>query len=259
MLRSLFYKNRFRIFNIAVLVFLLTPFVISCSQQKDKQTDSSTEEAGTFTIKYDVLGEPGGKLVVYSQDEGKCIMEASEKQKIISVMEDGDFYVIAVDTTTNKGTKMLNPIYKSLVESVGAKTPREFNMAIFEKMGGKVSGEKTIAGNTCEIWDLPDGMQKTCMTKDGLILETESNIDGVKQGRIATEVIRGSTEGVDACSPGDAEIEFVDVGQFFHQEEGDAQILDLEGDQSSETPEQNKTEATAEPEQGTGAPEQGVE
>jgi hypothetical protein len=259
MLRSLFHKNRVRIFNIAVLVFLLTPFAISCSQQKDKQADISTEEAGKFTIKYDLLGEPGGKLVVYSQDEGGCIMEVGEKQTIISVMEDGEFYVIAVDTTTNKGTKMLNPIYKSLIESVGAKTPQEFNMAIFEKMGGKVSGEKTIAGSTCEIWDLPDGMQKTCMTKDGLLLETESNIEGIKRGRIATEIIRGSTEGVDACSPGDAEIEFVDVGQFFHQEEGDAQILDPGGNESSETPGQNKTEATAGPEQGTGEPEQGKE
>jgi hypothetical protein len=38
------------------------------------------------------------------------------------------------------------------------------------------------------------------MTKDAIILETESNIGVIKKGKIAAEVIRGSTEGVYVCS-----------------------------------------------------------
>ena len=52
-------------------------------------------------------------------------------------------------------------------------------------MGGKITGEKTIAGNKCDVWELQDGAQKTCMTKDAILLETESNIGGIKKGKFA--------------------------------------------------------------------------
>lgn len=61
-------------------------------------------------------------------------------------------------------------------------------------------------------------LQKTCITEDGIILESESTISGVERGEIATEVIRGSAEGFDACDTGDTEIEFVDIGLMLQQQ-----------------------------------------
>jgi len=224
----------FRIFNLALLVLLIIPFVISCSKDKDTPSEPLSDEAENFTVKYDLVGDPGGKLVVYSQDLGKCIMEVRNDRKTMSVVEDEEYYVISIDTTTNKGTKMLNPIYKSMVESLGAKTPKEFSLAVFEQMGGKITGEKTIAGNKCDVWELQEGVQKTCMTKDGIILETESNIGGIKKGKIATEVIRGSTEGVDVCSTGDAEIEVVDISQMLQQQGVDSPKFELKPKETTE-------------------------
>jgi hypothetical protein len=82
-------------------------------------------------------GAREGQRLVYSQDWGKCIMEITGSQKIIALMEDGQQYVISIDLDSNTGTKMLNPIYQSLLESLNAKTPKEFNFAILEQMGGE--------------------------------------------------------------------------------------------------------------------------
>jgi len=224
----------FRIFNLALLVLLVLPFVISCSKDKDTPLEPTSDEAENFTVKYDLVGGPGGKLAVYSQDLGKCIMEVRNDRITMSVIEDEEYYVISIDTTTNKGTKMLNPIYKSMVESLGAKTPKEFSLAVFEQMGGKITGEKTIAGNKCDVWELQEGAQKTCITQDGIILETESNVGGIKKGKIATEVIRGSTEGVDVCSTGDAEIEQVDISQMIQQQGVDAPKFELKPEETTE-------------------------
>lgn len=237
----------FRIFNLALLVLLIGTFVISCSKDKDTPSEPLSDEAESFTVKYDLVGDPGGTLVVYSQDLGKCILEVRNDRKTMSVIEDDEYYVISIDTTTNKGTKMLNPIYKSMVESLGSKTPKEFTLAVFEQMGGKITGEKTIAGNKCDVWELQEGAQKTCMTKDGIILETESNIGEIKKGKIATEVIRGSTEGVDVCSTGDAEIEEVDISQMLQQQGVEAPKFELKTEEATEEDSAEEKRADKEP------------
>ncbi len=228
---------------------ILIPFVISCSQQKDAEPEEKFHEVKDYSIKYDLRGAQQGQKVVYSQDWGKCVMQIIDDQKTISLMEDGEQYVISVDTTKNTGTKMLNPIYKSLLESLNAKTPKEFNLALLEQMGGKVVGEKKIAENSCEVWELMEGLQKTCITEDGIILESESTISSVERGEIATEVIRGSAEGFDACDTGDAKIEFVDIGQILQQQGVEAPKLEFEPKESTKEDsiqQENSTEETKE-------------
>jgi hypothetical protein len=158
-----------------------------------------------------------------------------DNQKIIASMENGQQFVTSIDMESNTGTKMANPIYQSIQESLNAKTPKEFNFAILERMGGKVIGEKTILGNKCEVWEMGEGAQTTCLTEDGIILESESNVSGTERRQIATEVIRGSTEGVDACSPGDAKIETKNMNQM--QKE-----LTIEAPQTNEEEIESKTE-----------------
>lgn len=215
MLKNIIGTKSFKIFNLTILALVFVPFVISCSQdKKDAEPDQVFHEVEDYTIKYKLEGASDAERLVYSQDWGKCVMEITGNQKIIASMENGQQYVTSINIDTNTGTKMANPIYQSLLESLNAKTPKEFNFAILEKMGGKVVGEKTILGNKCQVWEMAEGAQKTCLTEDGIILETESSVSGTDRRQIATEVIRGSTEGVDACSPGDAKIEVKNMNQL---------------------------------------------
>jgi len=202
--------------TLTISALFLLVFVISCSQ--DKEPDQKHHEVKNFTVKYDLTGAKKGQMTIYSQDWGRCVAQVTENNKIISLMEDGEQYVVSTDLTKNTGTKMKNPIYKQLLESMEAKTPKEFNMAILEKMGGKVVGEKKIAGNDCKEWDIMNGAQKTCITDDGIILETVSNISGTESGKIATELNRNSTGGIDACDPGEAVIEEIDLSQMMQQQ-----------------------------------------
>lgn len=241
MLKQFICTKGFKILNLTILALVLIPFVISCSQEKkEEESDQKFHEVKDYTIKYKLEGAREGQRLVYSQDWGKCVMEITGNQKIIASMEDGQQFVTSINIDSNTGTKMANPIYQSLLESLNAKTPKEFNFAILEKMGGKVVGEKTILGNKCEVWEMGEGVQKTCLTEDGIILESESSVSGAERRQVATEVIRGSTEGVDACDPGDAKIDVKEMNQLLQE-----QPLDLSGDKEDakeSNPEEIKTE-----------------
>lgn len=234
MLNQFVYTRGFKILNLTILAMVLVTFVISCSQEKKEEEPGQVfDEAKDYTIKYKLEGANEEERLVYSQDWGKCVMEIVGNQKIIASMENGQQFVTSIDMDSNTGTKMANPIYQSLLESLNAKTPKEFNYAILEKMGGKVVGEKTILGNKCEVWEMGEGVQTTCLTQDGIILESESSVSGTERRQIATEVIRGSTEGVDACSPGDAKIEVKNMNQLLQQQESDTPILELESEENN--------------------------
>jgi len=238
MLKQFICTKGFRIFNLTILALVLITFVISCSQDKKESEVEQGEvfhEVKDYTIKYKLEGAKEGERLVYSQDWGKCVMEITGNQKIIASMEDGQQFVTSINLDSNTGTKMANPIYQSLQESLNAKTPKEFNFAILEKMGGKVVGEKTILGNKCEVWEMGEGVQTTCLTEDGIILESESSVSGTDRRQVATEVIRGSTEGVDACDPGDAKIERKNMNQI-------QQELKIETPKTQEEIKENKTE-----------------
>ncbi len=246
MLKEFALSKGFKTLNLTILALVLIPFVISCSQEnKEEKPGEVFHEVKDYTIKYKLEGATEGQRLVYSQDWGKCVMEITGNQKIIASMEDGQQFVTSINMDSNTGTKMANPIYQSLLESLNAKTPKEFNFAILEKMGGKVVGEKTILGNNCDVWEMGEGTQSTCLTEDGIILESESNISGTERRQIATEVIRGSTEGVDACDPGDAEIEVKSMGQLQQELTIEAPKTEEKGTESKAEevkPEETKTE-----------------
>lgn len=236
MLKQFIFTRGFKILNLTILALVLVPFVLSCSQDnKEEEPGQVFHEVKDYTIKYKLEGAKEEERLVYSQDWGKCVMEIVGNQKIIASMENGQQFVTSIDMDSNTGTKMANPIYQSIQESLNAKTPKEFNFAILEKMGGKVVGEKTILGNKCEVWEMGEGVQTTCLTEDGIILESESTVSGTERRQIATEVIRGSTEGVDACSPGNAKIEAKNMNQI--QKE-----LTIEAPQTKEDATESKTE-----------------
>ncbi len=247
MLKHFLCTKGLKILNLTIAALILIPFAISCSQQKEEEPGQKLHEVKDYTIKYEMEGAREGQRLVYSQDWGKCIMEITGSQKIIALMEDGQQYVISIDLDSNTGTKMLNPIYQSLLESLNAKTPKEFNFAILEQMGGKVVGEKNIIGNNCEVWEMMEGVQSSCITEDGIILESESTASGVERRQVATQVIRGSTEGVDACDPGDAKIEIVNISQMLQQQEIDKPKFELESEENNQESSNQEENSTPEP------------
>ena len=150
MLKHFLCTKGLKILNLTIAALILIPFAISCSQQKEEEPGQKLHEVKDYTIKYEMEGAREGQRLVYSQDWGKCIMEITGSQKIIALMEDGQQYVISIDLDSNTGTKMLNPIYQSLLESLNAKTPKEFNFAILEQMGGKLLERKTLSEITAK-------------------------------------------------------------------------------------------------------------
>ncbi len=90
-----------------------------------------------------------------------------------------------------------------------------------------------------------EGVQSSCITEDGIILESESTASGVERRQVATEVIRGSTEGVDACDPGDAKIEIVDISQMLQQRENDK--FELESEENNQESSNQEESSTPEP------------
>ena len=50
----------FRMFNLAMLVLMIMPFVISFSKNKDTHLETTSDESENFTVKYDLVGDPGG-------------------------------------------------------------------------------------------------------------------------------------------------------------------------------------------------------
>jgi hypothetical protein len=92
-----------------------------------------------------------------------------------------------------------------------------------------------------------EGVQSSCITEDGIILESESTASGVERRQVATQVIRGSTEGVDACDPGDAKIEIVNINQMLQQQEIDKPKFELESEENNQESSNQEENSTPEP------------
>ena len=228
--------------RIAVLsVLILVGFVTACSKDEE-ETGQKFHEVKEYVITYKM---PEGEKTIYSQNWGRCVAQVTENRKTISLMEGEDQYVVTIDLENKTGTKMQNPIYKSLIEQIGAKDPKEFNMAILEKMGGKIVGEKEILGNKCDEWELMNGAQKSCITEDGIILEIGSNMGGTQRVEVATKLQRDTKGGLDACDTSGIELEEVDIQEMFQRQQPAPQPET--GDKAEAAPEQ-KSPADQKPE-----------
>ena len=96
--------------------------------------------------------------------------------------------IYMINLTDNSATKMLNPMYESVVKSVTEGGSENAGQAFLTAMGfAPTSESKTIAGEKCDVYDSSMAGQ-ACFTSDYLMLEM--TIMGM--GQIATEIDRSS-------------------------------------------------------------------
>jgi len=139
-----------------------------------------------------------------------------KNEKVITVVEDGDQWIITVDLNNNTGTKMKNPMYRGIAGSMKGKDPKEYSEAIMKQMGGQVKGEKTIIGEKCTEWTLMGGAT-TCVTEDLITVESAANMAGISISEVATEIKRNDPGPKGICELGDAKIEEIDLSKMMGQ------------------------------------------
>jgi len=181
-----------------------------------------------YSVTYELSGNTTGTKQHASQDYGRkqCWIEKSEmnimgnsvkkNEKVITLIEDGDQWIITVDLNNNTGTKMKNPMYRGIAGSMKGKDPKEYSEAIMKQMGGQVIGEKTIIGEKCTEWTLMGGAT-TCVTEDLIAVESAANMAGISISEVATEVKRNDPGPKGICDIGNAKIKELDMGQMMGQ------------------------------------------
>ncbi|MDA2920107.1 hypothetical protein MYX76_11555 [Desulfobacterota bacterium AH_259_B03_O07] len=176
----------------------------------------------SYCVTYKLEGMMKGIKTVYSKNWGKNRVEITKaelkvpgvdmvqkenKKVIIKVTDDGQS-IISINLEDNTGTTMKNPMFEMVMQGMKGKDPKKFGEEIMKKMGAKVVGEKVVAGEKCKIWELP-GLAKTCITDDGITLESISEAVGMSE--VATEIKRNDPGPNSAYEIGDAKIEEIDM------------------------------------------------
>jgi len=131
-----------------------------------------------------------------------------ENKKIITKVTDDGQSIISINLEDNTGTMMKNPMFEMVMQGMKGKDPKKFGEEMMKKIGAKVVGEKVVAGEKCKIWELP-GLAKTCVTDDGITLESVSEVVGMSE--VVTEIKRNDPGPNSAYEIGDAKIEELDV------------------------------------------------
>jgi len=212
-------------------LYLETFIIFSCMAFCFATTGNAEQKFHTlknYSVTYELSGNTTGTKQHASQDYGRkqCWIEKSEinimgnsvkkNEKVITMVEDGDQWIITVDLNNNTGTKMKNPMYRGIAGSMKGKDPKEYSEAIMKQMGGQVIGEKTIIGEKCTEWTLMGGAT-TCITEDLIAVESAANMAGISISEVATEVKRNNPGPKGICDIGNAKIKELDMSQMMGQ------------------------------------------
>jgi len=194
----------------------------------DSQADQKLHPLENYSVTYELRGNSSGTKILASRDYGRkqCSIEKSEMEvmgnktkkndKIIIMAEDGEQWIITINLNENTGTKMKNPMFKTLADSMKEKSPKEFSESVMKQMGGEKKGQKTVNGETCTEWTMMAGAY-ACVTDDQILLESGANIANISLSEVATDVKRNDPGPKGICDIGSAKIETIDLGQMMGQ------------------------------------------
>ncbi|MGB2692604.1 MAG: hypothetical protein WBC96_08925 [Thermodesulfobacteriota bacterium] len=212
-------------------LFLGTFMIFSCTLllfTTSGNAEQKMHELENYYVVYDISGNTTGTKKHASQDYGRkqCWIEVSDmnimgnsvkkNEKVITMIEGGDQWIITINLDDNTGTKMKNPMYKGLTAGMEGKSPKEFSEQFMKQMGGQQKGQKTVNGEKCTEWTLMGGA-KTCVTEDLIALESGADMAGINILEVATEVKRNDPGPKGICDIGDAKIKEIDLGQMMGQ------------------------------------------
>jgi hypothetical protein len=208
--------------------FFIFSLIVASFATNSSAADQKMHPLKNYFVNYELSGNTIGSKQQYSQNYGRtiCWVEKSEtnimgnsqkkNEKVISKIEDGDQWIITIDLVKNTGTKMKNPMYAVFAAGMKGKDPKEFSEELMKQMGGKVVGEKTVNSEKCIEWTLMGGAT-TCVTEDLITVESTANMAGISISEVATEVKRNDSGPQGICSPGDASVKEMDLGQIMGQ------------------------------------------
>jgi len=187
------------------------------------QAQPKMHELENYYVTYEFSGNSTGSKQHASRDFGRkqCWIEKSEmkvegnsikkNEKVITMLQGGDQWLITIDLDNNTGTRMKNPMYGELAASMEGKNPKEFSEQLMRQMGGKIVGEKTVNGEKCTEWTLMSGA-RTCVTKDLIAVESGADMAGISITETAAEVKRNDPGPEGICDIGDTKIQEVELG-----------------------------------------------
>ncbi len=136
---------------------------------------------GTETITFDRYGLREAKLTKTTMSAGTITVTTNT----LTIM-DGEF-TYAIDLDKKTGTKTTNTMTSSLAQQYGEKNMEAIGDEMMKRMGGKKTGSETIAGKTCDRWDVAQ-LKSTSLVWKGIPLKTEVTLTGTKSGTTAVKV-----------------------------------------------------------------------
>jgi hypothetical protein len=178
----------------------------------DPKIQLTTVEKGTVIHKLSGLQE--GTVTEYWKDFGKSRVEITESRvKMLGVavathqksIIEGDL-VTTIDLDRHTLTRSHNPLYQAVVAKLDPKKGPPTGQDVYRSMGGHQTGETAkYAGETCHVWVIEEAGSRICVTDDGIVLMSETDLNGKPITRTAVEVHRGDPGPPEAYEVGVAE------------------------------------------------------
>jgi hypothetical protein len=178
----------------------------------DPKVQLTTVEKGTVIHKLSGLQE--GTVTEYWKDFGRDRVEITESRvKMLGVAVDthqksimeGDL-VTTIDLDRHTVTRSHNPLYQAVVTKLQTKNGAPSGQDLYRSMGGHETGETArYANETCHMWVIEEAGSRICVTDDGIVLMSETKLDGKPVTRTAVEVRRGDPGPPEAYEVGVAE------------------------------------------------------
>ena len=197
--------------NRSVTYFFLSLFVISlagagCKKpvENNNNQDSEPKEAKQLLEKkrYDVEsghvqyvfeGMKTGTEDLYFDDWGWKESAISKSKISIAPTEENTlrlldgFIQYSVDLNTNVATKIDNAILKQIAEKNTEDSLTGLGEKMLEQAGAVKKGTKIVAGQECDIWEVPNLGTTQCVYK-GVTLEINTNFAGINYVQRATSI-----------------------------------------------------------------------
>jgi len=168
-----------------LIIFFAISVLISAQDLKRYQFksgkvvyQSTGSMVGTETLFFDNYGMREAKYSKVVLD----IMGMKQEIDAKTIMEEK--WIYAIDNTSNKASKMENPLWEMIPNGTDIEKIGEEMMT---NLGGKKIGTEVLLGKTCDIWEVEQMMSKIWIWKS-IPLKSEVNAMGMTFAQIATSV-----------------------------------------------------------------------
>lgn len=223
--KSKYLTNHFRYIPCLMLLAaaVFAPQAASAQEQALHPLDS-------FTVKYKIEGNTVGERIQYSKDHGRmlCIKEESvvtmpdvgtvkKNEKLVTWIDGNDQWIVTANLDDKQGMKMKNPMFAQMYQQMKGKDPKDFNRQYMLDRGGRVTGEKTVNGEKCEVWEVSGSGATACVTEDFITLETSTKFQDISIKETAVEVKRNAPEPEGLCDLTGLTITETDMNKLMQQ------------------------------------------